>query len=119
MSKKLNFTIDLLARDVSTYDPKTKTTEYLYDEGQILLHYEFNVTPKKLYSKLKPILKQQQNNIGLLYILIQHKFTQAILYPVNNVVKSNATVPLTIQRTITFTNEDNLPTKQYLQKCFE
>ncbi len=119
MSKKLNFTVDVLARDVSEYNPETKTTEYFYEAGQILLHYEFNVKPKKLYSKIKPILKQQQNNIGLLYILIQHKFTHAKLYPVNNVVKSNATVPLTIKRTITFTNEDNLPTKQYLQKCFE
>ena len=118
-SKKLNFKVDLIAYDVCDYDPKTKTNNYLYEAGQIFLHYEFNVKPKKLYSKIKPILKQQQNNIGLLYILIQHKFTHAKLYPVNNVVKSNATVPLTIKRTITFTNEDNLPTKQYLQKCFE
>ena len=114
MSNKTNFTIDLISCEVSNYNHQTKTTEYFYEAGQILLHYEFNIKPKKLYSKLKPILKQQQNNIGLLYILIQHKFNHAKLYPVDNVVKSNSNVSL-----ITFTNEDNLPTKQYLQKCFE
>ena len=107
-SKKLNFKIDLIAYDVCDYDPKTKTTNYLYEAGQIFLHYELNVKPKHLYSKLKPILKQQKHNIGLMFIAISHNLTTAKLYPVNN-----------IKQNITFTNDYNLPNKQYLKQRFE
>lgn len=119
MSNKTNFTIDLISCDVSNYNTQTKTTEYFYEAGQILLHYEFNIKPKKLYSKLKPILKQQKNNIGLLYIQITQNNTIAKLYPVNNIIESNSNLQLPIKQNITFKNELNLPIKQYLQKCFE
>ncbi len=118
-SKKLNFKVDLIAYDVCDYDPKTKTNNYLYEAGQIFLHYEFNVKPKHLYSKLKPILKQQKHNIGLMFIEIGHNLTTAKLYPVNNVTKLNPNLPLPIKQNITFTNDYNLPIKQYLKQYFE
>ena len=54
-----------------------------------------------------------------MFIEIGHNLTTAKLYPVNNVTKLNPDLPLPIKQNITFTNDYNLPNKQYLKQYFE
>lgn len=91
--QKQNYKINLLTKNISN-----SNNEYEYSHGEILKSYQFNIKPKQLYSKLKPILKQQQYNLGLYAIEIN----ETLIYLQNNIYTNQ------------YIQKHNLTLKQYL-----